>query len=562
MKNEVIKKLRVLMDRQEADWFAAFTSDPHGSEYMSDHYRVVEHISGFSGENGALLIGHESAFLWTDSRFFIQAAKETDPEVISLMRYGEQGVPAFEDFLEEKIRGGECIAVNLSCTSEKTRGFFEKLCDEKKIHLTAAEGMINEIWPDRPEVCANAVRVEEDGAFGGSTSEKLEKVRALMKRRNIECLDIKALDQVMWLFNITGSDIPYNPLAYGYGRVTMDEAMIYLYENAFTDELKFHLGKSNVLLRRYGEFDGSGTCDKELIDGLKSAKTTEQIENIRRYFLYDSAAIIRFLFQLENEVEQGIVTERLAADLLHVERQKIAGFSGESFPTISAYGPNAAMAHYTPDRQRSVAIEKKGLYLCDSGGLYPGVTTDCTRTLAMGTLTQEEKKAYTLVAAGWAHLMGTVFREGCCGSNLDVMARNRMWKLGMDFGHGTGHGVGAGLCVHEGPQSIRWRSAEKGDIPLKAGMLVTDEPGYYEEGAFGFRIENTLLVTESAYEGFLCFEPLTLVPIDRRAIDMALLWDEEVGLINDYHALVFEKMSPFFKGEIRDWLEEACAPLS
>ncbi len=562
MTNE-INTLLEGMKKQGITAMVLFTGDPHGSEYLCAHYESVAHFTRFTGENARVLIKEDGALLWTDGRFFIQAKDELSGTGVSLMRSGDPGVESFEEYLTKTMTGKDKLGLELKNAPDSLKTLLSRVCEKTGAGLFDAGKLIDEAWADRPGVEAFPIETVDEKIFGGSVTEKLERLRRESGGGPV-CL--KALDNIMYLFNIRGRDIPYNPLAYSYAAVDEKIAMLYVYPGAVTDELKEAMEAAKVAICDYRVFDPKGYGDGDaIVEEMKAAKTPDQIENIRSFFELDSKAVICFLYELDRRYQAGeeVLTEKKAAEMIDGMRAKIPGFLGESFPTISAYGENAAMAHYEPDDKAPVEIKHRGLYLCDSGGLYPGVTTDVTRTVAVGEITADEKKAFTLVAAGWAELMFAVFKEGCTGRNLDILARRRLWGEGMDYGHGTGHGVGAGLCVHEGPQAIRWRgSADIPDAVLRPGMLITDEPGYYEEGAFGIRTENTLLVVRGPHEGFLAFEPLTLVPIDRRCLDLSLLSGEEISLIDDYHALVYERMKGYFEGDIREWLFDRCSKLT
>ena len=550
--------LREKMKEEGIGTVVLFTGDPHDSEYLCAHYETVAYFTRFTGENARVTVREGEVRLWTDGRFFIQAGNELAGTDIILMRSGEKGVEGFEDYLERILTKGEKLGIEIKAAPDALKEKLERLCKKTGAYMRDAGGAINESWPDRPAVAGNPVRVLDDIPAGGSVTEKLSALRVKTEGKGIY---LKALDNVMYLFNLRGSDIPFNPLAYSFAIVDEKEARLYLYPEGVTEELRSRMDAAGVRICGYDEFDQGGLSEGDtIVSEMKAVKTPEQINNIRKYFELDSKAVTEFLYLMDTGRDE--MTEMQASGLLSQIRSRIPGFMGESFPTISAYGANAAMAHYEPGDEHPVMIERKGLYLCDSGGFYPGVTTDVTRTVAMGKVGQEEKKAFTLVAAGWAQLMYAVFKEGCTGRNLDILARQELWREGLDYNHGTGHGVGAGLCVHEGPQAIRWKSyGEHFEAPLKEGMLVTDEPGYYKEGAFGIRTENTLLVVKSDHPGFLGFEPLTLVPVDRKCLDLSLLDERSRQYIDDYHALVFERMKGYFDGELLSWLKKQCAAL-
>jgi len=548
---EKLSRVRDELKKAEAAAYLCAACDPHESEYISDHYKVTEYLTGFTGENATLLVTADEALLWTDSRFFIQGARELSDGPVRLMKSGEKDVPEVCEYISGVLKAGYKLLTDMACLDRNMRKKLKEIVESYGIELYNDRGFADMIWPDRPAVLAHPVSIMEDDIFGGSVKDKLKSLRDVMAGEKIDIYRESRLDNLMWLFNLRGRDIPYNTLAFAHGRITKDEAAIYLYDEAVDDTIREHMAVNGVKIENYDEFVPDFGDAKDLISPMKACKSEAQIEQIRKYFLLDSLAVTRFLNRLDEKLKDGdpdALSEKKLAALLHEERKKIDGFLGESFETISAYGANAALPHYSSAGEGDVKIEKRGFYLCDSGGFYPGVTTDVTRTVACGELTQEERRAYTLVAAGWARLMNAVWREGCTGLNLDILARLRLWEAGLDYGHGTGHGVGAGLCVHEGPQSISFRTRGEAAV-LKPGMLVTCEPGYYKEGpmegenrGYGIRIENTLLVVKDEHEGFLKFEPLTLVPIDLTPLDRTLLSEEEMRMIDDYQNLVSEKL--------------------
>lgn len=590
MKTE-INRLFNFIAENDIDFYFMTTGDSHGCEYVPPHFEVVRYFTGFTGSNAAVIAGRDKIYLWTDGRYFIQAEKELEGTDIVLMRSGNEGVVSVYEFLKQHLKSGMKLALNGACILAAAGKEYRKLCEQTGAQfcpfLDAAS-----LWENRPELPSGSIWFQSPDTAGKSAAKKLKKLRKLLGEKGADSILISSLDEVMWLFNIRGNDVCYNPVAYSYAYVEKESAHLFLQETALDNKLREWAADNNIQLHAYqdilqflNESISNGkkvlidtasvnfmlyeTCAKkaaEIVEAdspvmlLKAVKNKREIENIKKYFLLDSVAVTKFLYWLDNEVNADEITELDAADKLQELRASIDGYMEDSFAVIPAYGKNAAMAHYEPDSACPQKLKSKGFLLVDSGGQYEGATTDVTRTIVLGELSDEEIKGFTLVAAGWAELMNVRFMEGCTGRNLDILARRALWREGLDYQHGTGHGVGYCLNVHEGPQAIRYRaSAARNDGVLKAGMLITDEPGLYVKDSFGIRTENTLLIEpdgESEYGKFLKFTPLTLVPVDRRAIDKKLLTKEQRKYINGYHRLVFEKISPHLDKNMSKWLKK------
>lgn len=594
-----LDRVRELMSRENLDYYYLMTGDPHGSEYTSKYYDTVRFVSGFTGGSAKLLIGKDCAYLWTDGRYFIQAERELDPAAIELMRQGEKGVLSLSEFLKNTLKKGDRIGFDGMCVPAQTGDIIKAVCAKKKAYLKADADLISELWKDREALECNKISVLPLELCGKAFDRKLKKIRSEIKGLGATALLITDLADVMWTFNVRGTDIPYCQSAFSYGYIDRKRAVLFVQKKAvrnklklyaegagfsiepyekITDYLEKHLTRGNkekiivdstsasfrlkelVLERAYKQLDNGS-----VISALKAVKNKTEISNIRHYFLQDSVAVIKFLYWLDKKAKPGSVTETEAADKLQKYRRRIDGYIEDSFACISAYGANAAMAHYEPSADNPVVIENRGFLLVDSGGQYKCATTDVTRTVPVGPLSDEEKRMFTLVAAGWADLMYAKWREGCSGRNLDILARAPLWNEGIDFNHGTGHGVGCRLSVHEGPQAIRYRpTASIYDGELKPGMLVTDEPGVYIKDKLGIRTENTLLICrdeDSQYGSFMRFEALTLVPVDYRAIDTKFLTEKQISEIDEYHRLVYESTEKFLSDKERKWLAKMCRPL-
>lgn len=594
---ENINKLRQEMKNKGYDYYLAYSQDPHNSEYVCEHYKITEFLTGFTGDNATVLVGEDKVWLWTDGRYFTQAEIELSGKDITLMRSGNEGVKKLDQILELELSENYVLAMDMRLVNAKMLDKIESLADDRGAIIRDDSEIIDEIWPNRPQFPAGKIRILPMELAGESVGEKLMKIRAELTKNRLDSCFVSTLDDIMWIFNIRGEDVECNPVAFSYAYITLKKAVLFIQESCITEDIKAYATENGFKIKAYHKvekyidkkieenewiglnwnnlngalFSKIEATGAEIVTGplpsneLKACKNEVEIANLKRIFLLDSIAVTRFLCYINSQSDIENLTEVRAAEILEAYRKEISEYRQPSFPTIAAYGENAAMAHYTGDEEKPVQLQRKGFFLVDSGGQYEGGTTDVTRTIALGRLTKEEKKAFTLVAAGWARLMAAKWPEGCTGRNLDILSRQRLWSEGLDFNHGTGHGVGYMLNVHEGPQAIRWRVTDPhADGILKPGMLITDEPGMYVAGKYGIRTENTLLVKKAEkteYGQFLCFESLTLVPIDRRSLEVSLLTAEEIGYINEYHALVYETLKGYMSAGEAEWLKKATMPL-
>lgn len=588
-----LEKLRNRMEEKNIDYYIIPTSDFHNSEYVGDYFKIREWYSGFTGSNGTLLVGEGFAGLWTDGRYFVQAEKELEGSTIELFRMGDEGVPTISEYIYKFGKKG----VRIGFDGRILRKFYVdrmlNCCQELEPILVCDEDVAGQLWDERPPRSKEEVFMLVPEYQGASIEEKCELIRKKMQEDKAEFLFVSKLDDIMWLYNIRGNDVECNPVALSYAYLTRNEKYLFIQKDVLSPLAAEYLTNNGVIIREYNEVfaflednaEGlKGIADAEEtgflaasiierkntilsvsnpIDEMKAVKTDKEIEHMRRFYLEDSAAVCKFLYYME---KNGVgMTECEAADYLDKLRSRIEGFFGLSFPTISAYGANAAMMHYEAMKEKCAVIENKGFLLVDSGGQYLGATTDITRTFSMGELTDEEKKYFTLVAVGMLRLQNAVFLSGCTGRNLDILAREPLWKLGVDYKCGTGHGVGYFMNVHEGPHSIRWKYVKDvEEAVLKEGMVVTDEPGVYIKDKLGIRTENVLLVKKKFQNDdgtFLTFEPLTYVPIDKKGIDTVYMTQEDIRILNEYHGVVFDKMAPYLEKEELEWLREATSPL-
>lgn len=588
-----IEALRNGMKEKKIDYYLIPTSDFHNSEYVGDYFKVREYYSGFTGSNGTLLVGPDMAGLWTDGRYFVQADKELSGSGITLFKMGEEGVPTITEYIKEHGKKGCRIGFDGRILR---KNYVEKMlltCKELEPVLVCEEDVAGKLWEDRPAISAEIVTVMEEQYRGEETDSKWEKVIEKMHQAEADFLFVSKLDDIMWFLNVRGNDVECNPVALSYLYITEKEIHVFLQKEAVTEELRSYLEARQVDVHEYrgvfafletqtsglkGIADGDESSYlaaqsilkngvildvQNPIEAMKAVKDEKELAHIREFYLKDSVAVCKFLYRMKKEGH--LYNEYSAGQVMDALRAQIPGFQGLSFPTICAYGENAAMMHYEATKDSHAMIEGRSFLLTDSGGQYPGATTDVTRTISMGPLTEEEKKCFTLVAAGMLRLQNAAFIAGCTGRNLDILARQLLWEQGIDYKCGTGHGVGYYLNVHEGPHSIRWKYMEGStEAVLQPGMLVTDEPGVYKEGQFGIRTENVLLVKEkekTADGTFLSFEVLTFAPIDVDAIDISYLDPSDIRKLNEYHKQVYEKISPFLSEEEREWLCEITAEI-
>ena len=595
--------LRKAMEKNGIDVYMIPTADFHGSEYVADYFKVREYFSGFTGENATLVVTKDEADLWVDGRFFIQAEHELEGSGIIEQRMGEPGVPTLHEFLRKTMRDGETLGFDGRCVNEAQGREIARLLSGKHVKIRSDKDLAEEVWSDRPVLPSHPVFLLDAEKYAGETAaSKLSRLRAVMDEKGAKFYVSSKLDEIMWLYNIRGFDVTCNPVALSYTFVTPDEAFLFIQDSEVTDELREYAKGIGLVICHYFAFDeflrtrvvydgpvlydpaftGYQTCqtireamtaagaDSSLfmipvnspVDYMKAVKNETEIRNFKEIYIEDSAAVTKFIYWLKKTVGREKMTEGSAAAHLDGIRAKIKDYVELSFPTISAYGENAAMMHYEP-KGEGAEVKPEGMLLVDSGGQYMRGTTDVTRTMALGPVTDDMKKSYTLTAASMLQLMDTKFLAGSSGITLDIMAREPMWREGMDYKCGTGHGIGYLLNVHEGPQSIRYRKRDAADMTAFApGMVVSDEPGVYKSGKYGIRIETILLcVHERTTEDgeFYGFEPLTYVPFDRDLIDPAYLSGELLALLNAYNAQVLEKIAPFLDGEEKAWLEEQCA---
>ena len=588
--NEKIAVLRGEMAKANVDALVIPTSDPHMSEYIPEAWKARKEFSGFTGSAGTLVVTTEESGLWTDGRYFIQAEGQLSGSEIKLFRMREKGVPTVEEYLAD-TQAGKTVAVDGTIYPAASGLLLQEKLEKVGASLVS-EDLVMPVWENRPELPHTPAYVLNVKYAGLSPKEKLQQVREKLAEKNADAQLYSTLDCANWLSNVRASDIPYNPFATSYVLVLKDEARLYLDEDrlsaediaylketfilrpysAITEDLSGDLGGAKMLVNKAGiSYDNllrlmkndtvSIVYGTDVVTALKGVKNPTELKNIREAHVWDGVALANFWVKLQKRMDAGeAVSEYDVCLMLAEERAKMPENKGESFDTIAGYGPNAAMMHYGPTAEKSDMLQKKGFLLIDSGGQYLTGTTDVTRTFVMGPISEEEKTDFTRVLKSHIQLAMAVFPEGTKDGMLDCLARQQVWKYGLDYRCGTGHGVGFFGGVHEGPQNFSQRSSGV----LKEGMTITNEPGLYLEGKYGIRTENLLEVVfwkETEYGRFLKMEPLTLFPIDRKAIDVDMMTREELDYLNDYHQKVYKALAPHVEPETLPWLEEACQAL-
>ena len=588
-----IEELRTVMKSEGIDAFVFPSTDPHNGEYVPEHWKGREFISGFNGSAGTAVVTMDDAALWTDSRYFLQAEEQLAGTGFRLMKLKIEGTPTISQWLGRKLaaNGGTVVGIDGMVNSI---GTVEALADELRaeggITLRTNFDPLKVIWKDRPAIPSDMAIVHPQKYAGESAQSKIARIRQALRERHVEGMLVSALDDIAWALNIRGTDVHCNPVVVSYLLITMDSVTLYINSDKLTPVVREHLAANGVMtdeyenvkkgLAGYGGYnilmDPDETCytlykafgDRlkvlapSPLPSMKIVKNETEIMGYRYAMLRDGIAMVKFLRWLVPAVEEGGVTEVSASDELEAFRAEQSLFKDISFDTIAGYGAHGAIVHYEPTPETDIELKPEGLLLLDSGAQYLDGTTDITRTIALGPVTDEQKHIYTLVLKGHIRLAMAKFPANASGTQLDILAREAMWREGLNYMHGTGHGVGSYLSVHEGPHQIRMEYKPE---PLRAGMTVTNEPGLYLAGKFGVRIENTMLITEymnTEYGRFLKLEPLTLCPIDKAPIDVDMLADEELDYLNDYHAAVFKSLSPYLDDEMTEWLANACAPLT
>lgn len=589
--NQRLESLREVMRREHLSAFIFPSTDAHQSEYVANHWQGRAWISGFNGSAGTAVVTMKSAALWTDSRYFLAAEEQLKGTEFQLMKLKIEGTPTISEWLAQELQGenAEVGLDGMVNSYHETMGMIADLRKSGGITVRTNFDPLELIWTDRPAIPANPVEIQPMEFAGESVASKISRIRTALRQRHADGMLVSALDDIAWTLNLRGTDVHCVPVFVSYLLISTQQVSLYVDFAKINDEVKAYLAENGISLypynkvaeglKQYSEYnillDGDETsyflwktvkC-QEIIAGnspvpaMKAQKNDREIAGFRQAMLRDGVAMVKFLRWLKPAVEAGGQTEISIDRKLTSLRAEQPLFRDISFDTIAGYQAHGAIVHYEATPETDVALKPEGLILIDSGAQYQDGTTDITRTIALGPITEEMKHVYTLVLKGHIQLELAKFPDGASGTQLDALARECMWREGYNYLHGTGHGVGSYLSVHEGPHQIRmeWKPT-----PLRAGMTVTDEPGLYLSGKFGVRIENTLLIKDyqtTEFGKFLQMESLTLCPIDLSPVDFSMLQTEEIEWLNDYHRDVFEKLSPYLEGDDLEWLREATRPV-
>lgn len=590
-----LNALRALMQKNGVQGYIVLSTDPHSSEYLPDCWQRRRWLSGFTGSAGDVIVTTREAALWTDSRYFLQAARQLEGSGISLMKQGEPATPSITAFLASKLRKGSRVGVDPAIMTHAQYMTLQASLAERGLKLVSVKkNFVDALWADQPPIPLDKIQVHPVKFAGETYQAKLKKLRAVMHDAGAKAHVITMLDAIAWLFNIRGTDVAYNPVAIAFAIVTDKQATLYTAREKVTPKLRRTFGK-HVQLKPYEDFQKglkqlAGGRGKIWVDGatvnqwtidtlgaktklikrdspitlMKACKNPMEIEGARAAHIRDGAAMVNFLSWLEREVEKGTVTEISAAEKLAEFRAEQDFYRGLSFETISGYAGHGAIVHYASTPRTNVKLKPEGIYLIDSGGQYLDGTTDITRTICLGNPTDEQKDRFTRVLKGHIAVAMARFPKGTAGAQLDSFARRPLWEAGLDYGHGTGHGVGSYLNVHEGPHSVSPKRAVT--VQLRPGMVFSNEPGYYKAGRYGFRTENMVFVAEDKAasrkgQTFYCLKQLTFVPIDTKLIEVGLLTDMEIAWVNGYHAAVRKKLLPLLDRKAAAWLRKATRPI-
>ena len=579
-----VNKLREIMKNKNIDHYIITSNDPHQSEYVAEHYRGRAYVSGFTGSAGTLLVSNDSSKLWTDGRYFIQAENELKGSGIDLMKMRTTGYPTLEEYIKENVNKGEVIGFDGNCYSTNAYKKLLELSEENSFKIEINNDLLDEIWEDRPTVPKDKIILHDIDFCGEGRNDKLLNVRKKMNELKVKSFILTSLDDIAWLFNIRGNDVKFNPVVMAYAIIKMDEVTLYIDNNKVTDEIISEFKSQNITIKRYEEIisDVKTLTDSVYIDpakvnasifnaipkeikvieginittSLKAIKNEVELRNLENCQVRDGVAMVRFIKWLKESIGNMRVTEISATKKLSSIRAEGKYAKGDSFGTIAGYKEHAAMMHYSANEESDYEILNEGMFLVDSGGQYLDGTTDITRTFVMGNITEEEKRDFTLVLKGHINLSMAKFLRGTTGVNLDILARGPLWKYGIDYKCGTGHGVGFFLNVHEGPQGI---APQNNTVVLEPGMILTNEPGIYKEGKYGIRTENTLVVVKdetTEFGDFYRFDTISYCPIDLNGVVKELLSIEELEWLNNYHETVYNKLSPFMNEKEKEFLQE------
>ena len=591
---ERVAALRSEMEREGIDIWIVPSADHHQSEYVGAHFKARQYMTGFTGSAGTAVFTKDKACLWTDGRYFIQAENELKGSGITLCKMGEPECCTVEEFLEKELLENGVIGFDGRTVGIGEGKRYEDAAAVKNGKISWTSDLVGRIWRDRPPLPEEKAFALDEKYAGESTASKLGRVRGKMKEQGVDVHLLTSLDDIAWLLNIRGNDVAYCPLVVSYLILYMERGELFTDERKFSEELKGILGRNGIEIRPYGEIGRAvsalppSSCvllDPDRVNYalyrrlpenikvreaenpevlMKCVKNDTEIENIKKAHIKDAVAHTRFMYWLKKNIGKQKITERSAAEKLESFRREQGGYLEASFEPISAFAEHGAIVHYSASEESDTALHEGKFLLTDTGGHYMEGSTDVTRTVALGEVSQREKEDFTLTARAMLRLMNTVFLHGCSGANLDCIAREVFWKKRVNFNHGTGHGVGYLLNIHEPPVNFRWKEGKTPAPVLEKNMVITDEPGIYIEGSHGIRLENELLVCEdekNGYGQFMHFEPLTFVPVDLDALLPDEMSEEERIMLNDYHKKVFEAVAPCLDDEEKAWLKEYTRPV-
>lgn len=586
---ERISALRALMKERGYDAYMVPTDDNHQSEYVGEHFKARAFITGFTGSAGTAVITKDAAGLWTDGRYFIQAEQQLKGSGVKLFKMGEPDVPTVEDYISDVLPEGGTLGFDGRVVAMGEGQALESAAAKKQGKIDYSADLIDQIWEDRPPLSEEPAFALGEEYTGESTESKLKRIRKAMEEEGADIHIIAALDDVCWTTNLRGNDIEFFPLLLSYAVITMDDMKLYIDERKLTDEMKANLAKDGISLRPYNAIyedvkelspDSAILVDPSRLNYalynnlpkeakviekvnptvlMKAMKNDTEIKNIINAHIKDGVAVTKFMHWLKKNVGKIEITEISAAEKLEEFRKEQEGYLWQSFEPICGSGEHGAIVHYAATPETNIPVVTDGLFLTDTGGGYMEGSTDITRTFAFGTLSDRMIEDFTTVLLCNLRLARAVFLHGTCGYNLDILARMPAWERGINYNHGTGHGVGYLMNIHEAPSGFRIAIREREKAVIEAGMVITDEPGIYIEGSHGIRTENELLVREgqkTEYGQFLYFEPITYVPIDLDAVNPDLMTKEDKEQLNEYHAKVYELIAPHLNEEERDWLKE------
>lgn len=587
--SERIEKLRELMKSKKVDVYVVPTADYHQSEYVGEHFKARAFITGFTGSAGTAVITLDEAGLWTDGRYFLQAEKQLEGSNVKLMKMGQPGVPTIAEYLKEAVGKGKTLGVDGRVITMSEGMEYDDIVKEAGGKLVYDLDLIDEVWSDRPPMSKEPAFALDIKYTGESTSDKLKRIRQFMDEHHADKHVLTTLDDICWTLNIRGNDIEFFPLLLSYAIIDKDGVLLYIDESKLGEDIKKNLAADNVSLRPYNDiYEDIKTLKVEkglLLDSgkvnyalycnipdsvvkvdkqnpeiiFKAVKNKVEIENIKKAQIKDSVAHIRFMKWLKENVAKEEITEISASEKLDSFREAMGNFIRPSFEPISAFGEHAAIVHYTSSPETDIRLKEGSFFLSDTGaGFYEG-STDITRTFALGEVPDIFKEHFTIVLIAHLRLGHAKFKKGCNSTNLDMYTRMPFWDRGLDYNHGTGHGVGYLLNIHEGPSGIRWQYRAGDSHPFEPGMIITNEPGLYIAGSHGIRLENEILVREAEnneYGQFFDFETITYIPMDLDAVKKEIMSKEEIKLLNEYHAQVYEKTKDYLNDEEKEWLKK------